>query len=244
MSISEKTLATWGSKLIWETQRAGEFIPHLEISNMASSLIEHGRIKTTLTKAKALRPFIEKIITLAKRAQSVQPERAIYLRKLAYSRLRNQKAVRLLFDDKVNEFLNRPGGYSRIYKLGTRTGDAAEMALIEFIQASDEGYKTSSRKGRTKKKKISATTSAAPRTQEKEEPVTKEPEAEKLIAEEKKSKVAKKKSVTGKKTAVKTKTKKSAKDDAKSSDAKKKKTKAVTKKASVAKKAAPKKKKS
>lgn len=209
------------------------------LANMASSLIEHGRIKTTLTKAKALRPFIEKIITLAKRAQSAQPERAIYLRRLAYSRLRNQKAVRLLFDDKVNEFLNRPGGYSRIYKLGTRTGDAAEMALIEFIQASDEGYKTSSRKGRTKKKKTSATTSAAPSTQEIEEPVTKEPEAEK-----KKLKVAKKKSVTGKKTAVKTTTKKSAKDDAKSSDAKKKKTKAVTKKASVAKKVAPKKKKS
>ena len=214
------------------------------LANMASSLIEHGRIKTTLTKAKALRPFIEKIITLAKKAQSAKPERAIYLRKLAYARLRNQKAVRLLFDDKVNEFLNRPGGYSRIYKLGTRTGDAAEMALIEFIQASDEGYKTSSRKGRTKKKKTSATTSAAPSTQEKEEPVTKEAEAEKPIVEEKKPKVTKKKSVTGRKPAVKTTTKKSAKDDAKSSDAKKKKTKTVTKKASVAKKAAPKKKKS
>jgi large subunit ribosomal protein L17 len=214
------------------------------IANMASSLIEHGRIQTTLTKAKALRPFIEKIITLAKKAQSAQPERAIYLRKLAFARLRNQKAVRLLFNEKVNEFLNRPGGYSRIYKIGTRTGDAAEMALIELIQASDEGYKTSSQKGRTKKKKASATTSAVPSTEEKEEPVVKEPEAEKPIAEEKKPKVAKKKSVTDDKPAKNTTAKKSVKGDAESADAKKKKTKAVTKKASVAKKAAPKKKKS
>ena len=214
------------------------------IANMASSLIEHGRIQTTLTKAKALRPFIEKIITLAKKAQSAQPERAIYLRKLAFARLRNQKAVRLLFNEKVNEFLNRPGGYSRIYKIGTRTGDAAEMALIELIQASDEGYKTSSQKGRTKKKKASATTSAVPSTEEKEEPVVQEPEAEKPIAEEKKPKVAKKKSVTDDKPAKNTTAKKSVKGDAESADAKKKKTKAVTKKASVAKKAAPKKKKS
>jgi len=214
------------------------------IANMASSLIEHGRIQTTLTKAKALRPFIEKIITLAKKAQSAQPERAIYLRKLAFARLRNQKAVRLLFNEKVNEFLNRPGGYSRIYKIGTRTGDAAEMALIELIQASDEGYKTSSQKGRTKKKKASATTSAVPSTEEKEEPVVKEPEAEKPIAEEKKPKVAKEKSVTDDKPAKNTTAKKSVKGDAESADAKKKKAKAVTKKASVAKKAAPKKKKS
>lgn len=214
------------------------------LANMASSLIEHGRIQTTLTKAKALRPFIEKIITLAKKAQSAQPERAIYLRKLAFARLRNQKALRLLFNEKVNEFLNRPGGYSRIYKLGTRTGDAAEMALIELIQASDEGYETSSRKGRTKKKIASATTSASPSTEEKEEAVTKEPEAEKPIAEEKKPKVAKKKAVTDDKPVGKTTTKKSVKGDAESADAKKKKTKAVTKKASVAKKAAPKKKKS
>ena len=209
------------------------------MANMASSLIEHGKIQTTLTKAKALRPFIEKIITLAKNAQSTQPERAIYLRKLAYSRIRNKKAVNLLFNDKVNEFLNRSGGYTRIYKLGTRTGDAAEMALIELIQASDEGYKTSSHKGRAKKKKTSATTSESATPQEK-----KEPEAEKSVAEEIKPVEAKKKSVKDKKELKEPEKKTSVKEDTKKTKTKKKKTQTVSKKTSAAKKTVPKKKKS
>ena len=111
------------------------------LSNLAVSLITHGRIKTTLSKAKALRPFIEKIITLAKKAhQANDAARKLHFRRLAISRVRDKKVVAVLFDEKVTEFLERPGGYTRIYKLGQRIGDAAEMALIEFIDASDEGY--------------------------------------------------------------------------------------------------------
>lgn len=208
------------------------------LANMASSLIEHDRIRTTLTKAKALRPFVEKIITLAKKSKSAKPERSLYLRKLALARLRNQKAVRLLFNEKVNEFLNRSGGYSRIYKLGTRSGDAAEMALIELIQASDEGYKTSSRKGR--KKKISAPTSNVSSNQEKEDLVTKESKAEKAISEEKKPKVSKKKLVADDKLTKKATTKK----PIKSSDVKTKKAKTIIKKTGETKKTRPEKKKS
>ena len=111
------------------------------LGNLSVALITHGRIKTTLAKAKALRPFIEKIITLAKKAdQANDAARKLHFRRLAIARVRDKKAVAELFDNKVSEFSNRPGGYTRIYKLGQRVGDAAEMGLIELINASDEGY--------------------------------------------------------------------------------------------------------
>jgi len=119
------------------------------MSNLAAALITHGRIKTTLTKAKALRPFIEKVITKAKRAAAKTEKRdALHLRRLALRDVRDETALTLLFNEKVKDFANRPGGYTRIYKLGPqRLGDAAELALIEFVKADDVGYK----KGRTKK---------------------------------------------------------------------------------------------
>jgi large subunit ribosomal protein L17 len=108
------------------------------LGNLSVALITHGRIKTTLAKAKALRPFIEKIITLAKKAdQANDAARKLHFRRLAIARIRDKKAVAELFDDKVSEFSNRAGGYTRIYKLGQRVGDAAEMGLIELIDASD-----------------------------------------------------------------------------------------------------------
>lgn len=107
---------------------------------LATALLKHGRIETTLAKAKALRPFVEKIITLAKKAHGAEPARAVYLRRLAIARVRDKDAVHLLFDQKAEEFLERNGGYTRIYKLDRRVGDAAEMALIEMIDSSDEGY--------------------------------------------------------------------------------------------------------
>ena len=111
------------------------------LGNLSVALITHGRIKTTLAKAKALRPFIEKIITLAKKAdQANDAARKLHFRRLAIARVRDKKAVAELFDNKVSEFSNRAGGYTRIYKLGQRVGDAAEMGLIELIDASDEGY--------------------------------------------------------------------------------------------------------
>src|ERR1700733_12443256 len=123
------------------------------MSNLAASLITHGRIQTTLTKARALRPFIEKVITKAKHAAGKAEKRdAVHLRRLALRDVRDEGAVTLLFNDKYKEFANRAGGYTRIYKLGPqRLGDAAEMALIEFVKADDPGYKKSKGKRRAAK---------------------------------------------------------------------------------------------
>ncbi len=124
------------------------------LANMSVSLITHGRIKTTITKAKALRPFIEKIVTKAKKAAAkTEKKDKLHLRRLAMADVRDEVAISLLFDDKVSEFENRPGGYTRIYKLGPRQGDAAEMALIEFVKADDPGYKKPKKKGAAKAKK-------------------------------------------------------------------------------------------
>ena len=123
------------------------------LGNLSVALITHGRIKTTLAKAKALRPFIEKIITLAKKAdQANDAARKLHFRRLAIARVRDKKAVAELFDNKVSEFSNRAGGYTRIYKLGQRVGDAAEMGLIELIDASDEGYPKRPKKKAAKSK--------------------------------------------------------------------------------------------
>jgi large subunit ribosomal protein L17 len=106
------------------------------VANLSCSLIEHGRIKTTLAKARALRPAVEKLITLAKKAHgSEDSARKMHFRRLAIARLRNKKAVAKLFDELVNQFVSRKGGYTRIYKLALpRLGDAADMALIEFVE--------------------------------------------------------------------------------------------------------------
>ncbi|WP_345785672.1 50S ribosomal protein L17 [Pelagicoccus sp. SDUM812003] len=147
------------------------------LANLSTALIQHGRIKTTLKKAKALRPFVEKVITLAKKG-------SLHDRRIAISRVRDADAVHTLFDEKAEQFADRNGGYTRIYKIGTRRGDAAEMALIELIDADDEGY---AKKGKSKAKK--ADKPAAPV----EEPKKEEPaaEAEGAAAEEAKTEEAK-----------------------------------------------------
>jgi large subunit ribosomal protein L17 len=115
------------------------------MANLASSLIKKGRIQTTLKKAKALRPFVEPLVTLAKKGD-------LHHRRIALSKLRDQEAVRVLFGERVTEFADRNGGYTRIYKLGDRRiGDAAEMALIEFVGADDAGYKKPRRRAKAKK---------------------------------------------------------------------------------------------
>jgi len=128
------------------------------LSNLAAALITHGRIKTTLTKAKVLRPFIEKAITKAKHAAGKSDRKdAVHLRRLVLSDIRDEDAVTLLFNETYKEFSNRAGGYTRIYKLGPqRLGDAAEMALIEFVKADDTGYKKSRGKRSSKGKKAKA----------------------------------------------------------------------------------------
>ncbi len=95
-------------------------------SNLAGALIEHGRIKTTVAKAKAVKPFAEQMITLGKRGD-------LHARRLALAELRSQDVVHQLFADVAPRFADRPGGYTRIVKLGPRLGDAAEMVYLELV---------------------------------------------------------------------------------------------------------------
>ena len=95
-------------------------------SNLAGSLIEHGRIKTTEAKAKAVKPIAEKMITLGRRGDLAARRQA-----LAY--LRSQEIVHHLFAEVAPRFADRPGGYSRIVKIGPRYGDAAEMVYLELV---------------------------------------------------------------------------------------------------------------
>ena len=96
------------------------------LANMAAALVKHEQITTTLPKAKELRPFVEKLITLAKKG-------GLANRRLAISRLRDQDQVRKMFDSLAPRYANRAGGYCRIYKAGFRYGDAAPMAIIELV---------------------------------------------------------------------------------------------------------------
>lgn len=141
------------------------------LANLASSLIKHGRIRTTTAKAKALRPFVERIVTLAKKGD-------VHRRRVALSRLRDQAAVKKLFNERAGDFANRAGGYTRIYKLAdVRLGDAADMAIIEFVGAGDTGYKKSGRrKARTRVKKSAP--AAAEATPPEAAPAAEAPKAE------------------------------------------------------------------
>jgi large subunit ribosomal protein L17 len=101
-------------------------------SNLAGALIEHGRIKTTEAKAKAVKPFAEQMITLGKRGD-------LHARRLALAELRSQDVVHQLFADVAPRFADRPGGYTRIVKLGPRLGDAAEMVYLELVDYQPAG---------------------------------------------------------------------------------------------------------
>lgn len=151
------------------------------VAQLAAQLIEHGRIQTTLAKAKAVRPYVEKVITLAVRAKKSSDEaRGIALRRLAVSRLRSEEMAKVLFTEKVDQFLNRSGGYTRIYKLVKRRGDGADMAIIELIAADDEGYNS---KRKSKKKPAAKKTEAAAPVAA-EEAVAEEAPAAEAVSEE------------------------------------------------------------
>jgi large subunit ribosomal protein L17 len=96
------------------------------LANMAASLIKHEQIVTTLPKAKALRPVVEKLITLAKRGD-------LHARRLVISRLRDETQAKKLFDTLGPRYKTRAGGYTRIIKAGIRASDAAAIAIIEFV---------------------------------------------------------------------------------------------------------------
>ena len=108
-------------------------------SNLAGALIEHGRIKTTVTKAKAVKPIAEQMITLGRRGD-------LHARRQATSFLRSRDVVHKLFAEVAPLFKDRPGGYTRIVKIGTRAGDSAEMAYLELV---DEAYVAKEREART-----------------------------------------------------------------------------------------------
>jgi len=95
-------------------------------SNMACSLIEHEQIKTTLPKAKELKPYVEKLITLAKRGD-------LHARRLAAAQIRQDEAVKKLFDVLGARYKDRQGGYARVLKAGFRYGDMAPMAIVELV---------------------------------------------------------------------------------------------------------------
>jgi large subunit ribosomal protein L17 len=100
-------------------------------ANLACSLIEHGRIRTTEAKAKAVKPFAEQMITLGKRGD-------LAARRQAVAELRSQEVVHRLFADVAPRFAERPGGYTRIVKLGPRPGDAADMVYLELVDYQPE----------------------------------------------------------------------------------------------------------
>ena len=96
------------------------------LANMAVSLFEHKKITTTSTKAKALKIFVEPLITKSKND-------SVHNRRLCFSKLRNKLGVKILFDEISKKVADRPGGYTRIIKLGNRLGDNASMAMIELV---------------------------------------------------------------------------------------------------------------
>jgi large subunit ribosomal protein L17 len=115
-------------------------------SNLAGALIEHGRIRTTVTKAKAVKPLAEQMITLGRRGD-------LHARRQATSFLRSRDVVHKLFAEVAPLFKDRPGGYTRIVKLGTRPGDSAEMAYLELV---DEEYVAKEREARTPEPVVTA----------------------------------------------------------------------------------------
>ena len=96
------------------------------LANLAASLIEEERITTTETRAKQLRPYVEKMVTKARRGD-------LHARRLVLRKIQDTSVVTKLFDDVAPRYADRPGGYTRIVKLGPRRGDGAEMAIIEFV---------------------------------------------------------------------------------------------------------------
>lgn len=156
------------------------------MANMASSLIEHKRINTTVAKAKALKKFVEPLITKAKSDTT-------HNRRVVFSALRNKYAVSELFRDIAEKVADRPGGYTRIIKVGSRLGDNASMALIELVDFNDTYVtekptkKRSRRRGGKKKAETAPAASEADIAEDVVEEVTEEvaaPETEEVAVEE------------------------------------------------------------
>ncbi len=102
------------------------------MANMAAALIKHEQIKTTLPKAKELKPYVEKLITLGKQA-AADPKVSLAKRRRAIAKLRDEDQVKKIFDILAERYENRAGGYTRVLKAGFRYGDSAPMAIIELV---------------------------------------------------------------------------------------------------------------
>lgn len=161
-----------------KTVRLGRKAEHRKalLANQICCLIEHRRIKTTLAKAKAVRPLAEKMVTLGKNG-------SIHARRTAFAALRHKDAVKKLFDEIAPASTERNGGYTRIIRLGQRPSDSASMALIEWVDAAPVVEEKPAEEKKAKKKEAKA--EAKPKESKREEPKTK---AEEKPAEEKKKK--------------------------------------------------------
>lgn len=141
------------------------------MANMATSLIMHKRIATTTAKAKALKVFVEPLITKSK-------EDTTNSRRVVFSYLRNKEAVTELFREIAQKVANRPGGYTRILRTGFRQGDAAEMCIIELVDYNENMLKETAAKKATRTRRSKK--AAAPKA---EEVVAEAPAAEEKAAE-------------------------------------------------------------
>lgn len=153
------------------------------LRNMAASLITHERLRTTVAKAKELRPFVEKLVTLGKRD-------SLHARRRALSILSSKTVVRRLFSDVSPRFSERPGGYTRILKLGPRQGDGAPMAFIEFVDYEFKGGEAPAppTKDKSDAKSKKKDEPVEEKVDEADEPAeVAEPEAKKKAAEKKKT---------------------------------------------------------
>ncbi|WP_231459182.1 MULTISPECIES: 50S ribosomal protein L17 [unclassified Pedobacter] len=157
------------------------------LANMATSLIKHKRITTTLAKAKSLRTYVEPIITKSKNDTT-------HSRRTVFAYLQDKEVVTILFREVAEKVANRPGGYTRIIKLNNRLGDNAEMALIELVDFNEvygkdveaKEEKKTTRRGRSKataapkakEAKAETTEEVAPEATTEEAPATEEPKGE------------------------------------------------------------------
>lgn len=145
------------------------------LSNMASSLIKHKRIETTLAKAKALRVYVEPLITKSKTDTTHQ-------RRIVFSYLRDKEAVAELFREVSPKVMDRNGGYTRILKLGQRQGDGAEMAIIELVDFNENMYKEE-KTDRAKTTRRSRTRRSKTTTSQEVEATTAETTTEEVVEE-------------------------------------------------------------
>jgi|SRR3954449_12490652 large subunit ribosomal protein L17 len=133
-----------------KTVKLGRTAEHRKalLSNQVCSLIEHQRIKTTLAKAKAVRPLADKMVTLGKK-------NSLHARRMAFAVLRQKDAVKKLFDEIAPRAANRNGGYTRIIKLGQRKSDSAAIAFLEWVDAAVVEETTDDKPKKTKSAKTS-----------------------------------------------------------------------------------------